>query len=331
MALSIACLGNVVYRQRRFAVAQPLYEQSVTLLESLGARGAASWVYANLGHTHLLQGNYDKAAAFYQKGLPLYRELDNPPSLAWTMVGLGEIARSQGDYGRAEQLYRESLPIFEEIKERRGAGWGLHNLGVIAYHRGKYTQAASCYGEAARLFTEVNFQLGIAACLMGMAGLASQTGEVRKAAKLFGAADALLKRNDMQLEPVDQEEYSRIREAARSLIQDDIWQLESALGQAMPLQETLSYLGVNRNPGGGSKDEPGPSSPQQVPPADLGLTERELEVLSLLARGLTNREMGDRLNVSHRTINAHLRSIFRKLEVTTRSAATRVAFEKGLV
>jgi len=60
------------------------------------------------------------------------------------------------------------------------------------------------------------------------------------------------------------------------------------------------------------------------------LTARETDVLRLIAAGLTNKEIGERLVLSHRTVEAHLYSIFNKLNVTTRSAATRYAIEHGL-
>lgn len=60
------------------------------------------------------------------------------------------------------------------------------------------------------------------------------------------------------------------------------------------------------------------------------LTPRELEVLKLLGHGLTNREMAEALSLSTRTVEAHLRSIYPKLGVNTRSAATRYVVENGL-
>ena len=62
----------------------------------------------------------------------------------------------------------------------------------------------------------------------------------------------------------------------------------------------------------------------------MDLTEREVEVLRLLAAGLTNRDIADKLVLSPRTVQAHLYKIFNKLDVTTRSAATRYAVEQGL-
>jgi DNA-binding NarL/FixJ family response regulator len=61
------------------------------------------------------------------------------------------------------------------------------------------------------------------------------------------------------------------------------------------------------------------------------LTERELDVLRLVAEGLTDAEVGERLFISPRTVGAHMRSIFSKLNVNSRAAAARIAGEQRLV
>ncbi len=61
------------------------------------------------------------------------------------------------------------------------------------------------------------------------------------------------------------------------------------------------------------------------------LTEREVEVLKLVAQGLTNAQIAEQLVLSPLTVNAHLRSIFNKLDVTNRTAAVHHATELGLV
>ena len=66
-------------------------------------------------------------------------------------------------------------------------------------------------------------------------------------------------------------------------------------------------------------------------PHSAGLTEREVEVLSLVAEGLKDQEIADQLVVSARTVHAHLRSIYSKLGVSTRTAAAREAVQLRLV
>lgn len=61
------------------------------------------------------------------------------------------------------------------------------------------------------------------------------------------------------------------------------------------------------------------------------LSERELAVLSCLADGSTNRQIADTLNISHNTVKVHVRNIFTKLGVSSRTMATTVALQKGLL
>jgi DNA-binding CsgD family transcriptional regulator len=75
----------------------------------------------------------------------------------------------------------------------------------------------------------------------------------------------------------------------------------------------------------------GISSTAPSPLSLFGLTAREEEVLRLVAQGLTNAQMAERLVISPRTINSHLTSIYSKIGVTSRSAATRYAIEHHLV
>jgi DNA-binding CsgD family transcriptional regulator/tetratricopeptide (TPR) repeat protein len=62
-----------------------------------------------------------------------------------------------------------------------------------------------------------------------------------------------------------------------------------------------------------------------------GLTTRQAEVLDLVAEGLTNTEVADRLFVSHRTVENHVAAVLMKLDVSSRDAAVEVARERGLL
>lgn len=61
------------------------------------------------------------------------------------------------------------------------------------------------------------------------------------------------------------------------------------------------------------------------------MTSREVEVLRLVAKGCTNRDIASLLFISERTVHRHLSNIFTKLGVSSRTAATAYAFEHGLV
>jgi DNA-binding NarL/FixJ family response regulator len=61
------------------------------------------------------------------------------------------------------------------------------------------------------------------------------------------------------------------------------------------------------------------------------LTEREMDVLRLAARGLTNRAIGHELGISHRTVQGHLQSVYGKLDVSSRTEAVTEALRRGWI
>jgi DNA-binding CsgD family transcriptional regulator len=64
---------------------------------------------------------------------------------------------------------------------------------------------------------------------------------------------------------------------------------------------------------------------------DLGITRRELEILELIAKGLSNREIAEKLFVSENTVKTHSSRLFDKLDVKRRTQAVQIGKERGLI
>ena len=99
----------------------------------------------------------------------------------------------------------------------------------------------------------------------------------------------------------------------------------------MPLEQVLAAQGPVTIPPLVSTD---PLTAPPVPKSSTtpeGLTARELEVLRLVAQGLADAQVAEHLVISPHTVNTHLKSIYGKLHVTSRSAATRYAIEHHLM
>ena len=117
---------------------------------------------------------------------------------------------------------------------------------------------------------------------------------------------------------------------AASASQDDITAAFEAGAKAYILKTVeLDDLGetVRRAIDGGIDGVVGQPEPG---PAGI-LTDRELEVLQLLARGFPNKEIAARLNRTEQTVKFHLTSIYRKLEVKNRTGAVSAAFDAGII
>jgi DNA-binding NarL/FixJ family response regulator len=101
--------------------------------------------------------------------------------------------------------------------------------------------------------------------------------------------------------------------------------LEEAIAEAMQVQ-AREHITPSTVPA--PLDTPS-TSPSRGNP--FGLTAREIEVLRLVTQGLTTTHIAEQLMISPRTADAHVRSIYSKLEVTSRAAATRAAIEHKLI
>jgi NarL family two-component system response regulator LiaR len=72
------------------------------------------------------------------------------------------------------------------------------------------------------------------------------------------------------------------------------------------------------------------NQPSDLPPTEEPLTEREMETLRLIARGLTNQEIADKLNISERTVGKHVSNILDKLHLANRTQVALYALRRGL-
>jgi DNA-binding NarL/FixJ family response regulator len=133
------------------------------------------------------------------------------------------------------------------------------------------------------------------------------------------------------LPPIYRADYEQAVVAARTQLGEKTFAVAWAEGRTMTPEQALAAQGPATIPA------PTLAESSLTPPARLSptypdsLTAREVEVLRLVAQGLTNAQIAEQLILSPYTVNNHLRSILSKLGVTTRTAATRYAIEHKLV
>jgi DNA-binding NarL/FixJ family response regulator len=155
----------------------------------------------------------------------------------------------------------------------------------------------------------------------------AQQGETIWAERLLAAAAALRDSLGVPLPPVCRAEYERSLAAARAQLDEQAFAVAWAEGQSMTWEQALAARGPVTIP-----RETHPTPPMKTPPtAPSGLTVREVEVLRLLAQGLTDAQIAEQLVISPRTVNTHLKAIYGKIQVSSRSAATRYALEQHLI
>jgi DNA-binding NarL/FixJ family response regulator len=130
------------------------------------------------------------------------------------------------------------------------------------------------------------------------------------------------------LPPVYRADHDRAVIAARVQLGEQAFSTAWAQGRGMSLEQVLATRGPVTIP---APPSAGPFSTPVSKASPAGLTSREVEVLRLVAQGLTDAKIAERLVISYRTVTTHLSSIYTKLGVSSRSAATRFAVEHHLV
>ena len=182
---------------------------------------------------------------------------------------------------------------------------------------------------------EQGYQEGLIEDLAGLAEMAGLLGQPERAARLLGAVEALREATGIRLSPLRQAEYERTLEGIRAQGDEAAFAAAWQEGRATPLEHLVAQA-VETNDASPTEREPGEASQEKARsdrPArsSQALTAREVEVLGLLAQGLTSAQIAEQLVIGLVTVNSHVRSIYSKLGVTSRATATRYALEQNLL
>jgi len=310
-----------------------LGEESLRLNRQAGDVQGIAWSLLNLAIASGDRGDYGQAEEFYAEGLSLARESDSAYDCFHFLISWGATSLFQGDHQLATRLTEEAV----ELARERGRGFmgmlprALDNLGWVTLLGGKPERAKAQFEENLTLSKELDDKATITTSLEGLACVAGANGEPLRAAKLFGAAEALMEATGYRFGAQESAMVEPYRASARSRLDEAGWDEALAEGRAMSMEAAIEYaLSEERS----STATPSTTSEQPLssrPDHPARLTPREIEVLGLVATGMTNPQVAQRLFLSPRTVQRHLNSIYRKLGVTSRAAATHFAFEHGLL
>jgi predicted ATPase/DNA-binding CsgD family transcriptional regulator len=330
ITLSLILLASVLTYQGHYARAQALIEEGLSKAKELGNDDVICDALNIAATIAFLQGHYTTARSCLEEGLTFHRAGEDRRGRAYDLSFLGYLTLfSEQDHIAAQALVGEGLVLFAEVGDRRGISKANYRLGYIAFDQGDYTAAHTFYEQSLAILWEVEDTWSLAACLERVAEAAVAQGNPAWAMRLCGAAEVLRETIDAPIPPIECADYDYAVAASRSLLGHEVFSATLAEGRTM----TPSHAYAAR----------GPASPVQpihtmtkptlkVMPSSYpaGLTAREVSVLRLVAEGMTDAQVAQRLMLSPRTISTHLRSIYNKLWINSRTAATRFAIEHHL-
>ncbi|HEX6482055.1 MAG TPA: LuxR C-terminal-related transcriptional regulator, partial [Ktedonobacteraceae bacterium] len=323
-------LGTLAVEQGEYARGRDLLTESLTINRELGNIRTMADSLLNLARLYHVSGsNLAQAHTLLDESLTLSREVGDKEEIAFCLNLWGILALSEGDTASARSLNEQALALFREMQQPRGTALSLYALAKVATVGGDYARSQALYEQGVGVAHKAGGKRMIPTGLEGLAAAVAAQGNHVWAAHLWGAAEALREALGTPFPPVEHVSYNRAVTAARTQFGEQAFARAWAEGRMMTLEQILSAQGQVALPIPGER----PSSPRTASPPSYpdGLTAREVEVLRVVAQGLTNEQVAERLIISPRTVDTHLTSIYSKIGVTSRVAATRYAIEHHLV
>jgi len=332
LAIALGHLGLLAWYQRDALRAIALLEESLVQFRVTGDRVTTSIGLLWLARAELSQGHAARARSLLEECLTISRAFGNTLGTVQVLNLLGQLALGQGELRKAEALLTDSAMLSSEIGDRNNGARSRLLLAGLAAAQGEYAVARLRYEEGLATALDIEHMGFIAAGLKGLGCVVAAQGLPTWAALLWGAAEPLRESRSVAIPP---ELYERMVAVVRHQLGEPAFEEARAKGRTMPPAQALASpeafalrvpesiaqaaLGVTR-----AVSTRHPSSP-------TGLTAREVEVLRLVAQGLSDTQVAEQLVISPRTVNWHLTLIYSKLGVSSRAAATRYAIEQQLM
>jgi ATP/maltotriose-dependent transcriptional regulator MalT len=301
--------------QGRLADARQLLDAAIERIRTQGIRQGRAFHLMHRALVAIAAGDTDGALADAEEAFALTRELDETFVSGWAALALAAAVEAAGDPARAEQVLEERQPELQ-------AGWGVAALELLTrcrVARGEVERAREPAEQAAAAAAAMPVPMAVAWAARAEAAVRLADGDAAGAAeRALAAASAA----DGASAPVEAA-IGRVL-AARALVEAGdvdaaVTELETAAAafercgavrRREAAEQELRRLGrrVHRRGRPGAADAGGLES----------LTGRELEVVDLVVDRRTNPEIAAQLFLSLKTVETHLRNVFRKLGVSSR-------------
>ncbi|MGW7520269.1 LuxR C-terminal-related transcriptional regulator [Streptomyces sp. NPDC054796] len=348
--------------------ALPRLHEGRALAERIGDRLSHAWAVGFEGAAYNFSGDHERALTLTDEAVALARETGErlPLVMACYAKGLAHalVGRPDEALAACEEGLRELGP---DSRERWNQGYLLIVKGFAYILRGQREECAESARRAAQLKGDIGDVMGVAYSLSLLAWVSSEQGRHRRAAWLLGASlEQWRVCGDSRFGGIEALElvYAAVEATLRDALGDERFertsrqgkQLTQAQAVLLAANDTDTLPTVPRQPlqpdrsdrsdrsgarpvtawGGGADGArtlvpDGAGGPGGAGSGAEVLTRREREVAGLVAEGLSNREIAERLVISKRTADAHIEHILAKLGFSSRAEITALLGRDGEV
>lgn len=312
-------LGFAVMSAADLPAARHHFEEASALYQRLGDQVLYARALNNVGWAVSRGEDPQSAIGYLRQGLAICQQVGDPLGIAWSHYDLGEVLFLVGQDAEAERLVLDALRQLADLPVPFGILACHLTLGHAYRRQQRWAGAVTMYRAALRDQRETLNRAHGNDLLAGLAVVALALNRPDSAARLFGADQTWGEAygTNSLLNPSQDLDEPRAAAASR---QSPDWERQYEAGRHLTSEQAMA-----------AAEDVAAELLTLCRPPDHRLTERETQILSLVAEGLNDSDIAARLMLSPRTVQAHLRSVFAKLGVKNRSAAVHAAAKLGLV
>jgi DNA-binding CsgD family transcriptional regulator/tetratricopeptide (TPR) repeat protein len=300
------------------AAATELAEEAVALSRSAGSPESIAGALRARSAVHSFAERYAEACRDGLEAADLFRAIGNRKLLAKVLNNLSCDEIALGLFGDAQQHLEEALPCSAEGSDTSNLSFILGNLALVHLLRGDPAAAREPALEALRSI-QTDEKSVLRSSTLYLALYFSAAGRPGTAAELHGAVDGM----GTPTEPLDRRLRDEDRRKLAAALGAEAFESKLRDGQALrSAEQILAHLATTMDP-------QSPTPPEPVALAKLSNRERQL--VALVAQGLTDLQIAAELYISVQTVRSHLDRIRDKSGYRRRADLTRLALEAGLV
>lgn len=313
-------LGQVAIIQGDTTEALACWRRGLPLARAAGdALATASTVCMMAAHAQI-SGNAQRADAILAEAMEESWLLDDDHAASGLFYMRGYLAVGRGDLALAEPMLERGASISRTAGDLYYLSHCLSTLGHAALLRGDLAAADARLREALAIRRGLRSAISLAYTIEKLGWVAARAGQHERAARLLGVASTFRDRAGAPLYVYELGDHEHAVQAARVALGAEDFEAAWVAGRSLPPDQAIELL-LLADPVENARAEPIPERPFCTDdgrrPADL--SPREREVVALVARGLTNRQISAELVLSQRTVEWHIGKILHKLGLTSRS------------
>jgi DNA-binding CsgD family transcriptional regulator len=310
IALALRGLADALVNLGDYGKAEALCRESLAIFRQVGDVAETAQTLSRLGNAILLQGDIPGSMPPYQESLAHYRRLGDQVGVANQLWSVGSAETIGGHHASASRYLEECLRIRESIGDELGVPYAQMMLAYANIQLRNFGDARAQYRLALPKIWDFGDRWGISCAFGHMVGLPVGEGMMEEGFRLAGAGEAVRESiGAHELPWISAVVDGWLADARRSLKPEEADRAYQE-GREMTPEDAVEYVLSFLAEGGHRALS---SANRQV------LSRRELQVARLVAEGSTNREIAQRLFISERTVDNHVKHILEKLEFRSRS------------